>query len=106
MRRILILFLFLTFFGGFELAQAQEGSAARPFLHPLFGDDMVLQREIKFPVWGWTTPGAGVTVQMRGQKATATADADGKWLARLGPFEAGGPYTLTVSGPQSVTLNN
>ncbi|HJU56399.1 MAG TPA: sialate O-acetylesterase [Pyrinomonadaceae bacterium] len=106
MRKIFVLFLFLTFFGGVELAQAQEGSAAKPFLHPLFSDDMVLQREVKFPVWGWTTPGASVTVQLRGQKATATADADGKWLARLGPFEAGGPYTLTISGPQSVTLNN
>ena len=106
MRKIFVLFLFVTFFGGVELAQAQESSAARPFLHPLFGDDMVLQRNVKFPVWGWTTPGASVTVQLRGQKATATADADGKWLARLGPFEAGGPYTLTISGPQSVTLNN
>lgn len=106
MRKIFVLFLLMTFFGGVELAQAQESSAARPFLHPLFGDEMVLQRDIKFPVWGWTTPGASVTIQLRGQKATATADADGKWLARLGPFEAGGPYTLTISGPQSVTLNN
>ncbi len=106
MRRIFMLFLLAAFLGGFELAQAQDGSGARPFLHPLFSDDVVLQRGVKVPVWGWTTPGAGVTVELRGQKATATADANGKWLARLGPFEAGGPYTLTVSGPQSVTLNN
>ncbi|HWT03770.1 MAG TPA: sialate O-acetylesterase [Pyrinomonadaceae bacterium] len=106
MRKIFVLFLLMAFFGGVEPARAQESSAARPFLHPLFGDDMVLQRNVKFPVWGWTTPGASVTVQLRGQKAAATADADGKWLARLGPFEAGGPYTLTISGPQSVTLNN
>ena len=87
------------------LAQVQA-SAERPFLHPLFSDDMVLQRRVKFPVWGWTTPGARVTVSMRGESSTAVADAEGKWMARLGPFEAGGPYTLTVSGPQSVTLNN
>lgn len=106
MRRIFMLFLLAACVGGFALAQAQESSAAKPFLHPLFSDDMVLQRGVKVPVWGWTTPGASVTVELRGQKATAVADADGKWVARFGPFEAGGPYTLAVSGPQSVTLNN
>ncbi|HEY0375852.1 MAG TPA: sialate O-acetylesterase [Pyrinomonadaceae bacterium] len=106
MRKIFVLFLLTALLGGVELAQAQESPASRPFLHPLFSDDMVLQRDVKFPVWGWTTPGTSVTVQFRGQKVTATADADGKWLARLGPFGAGGPYTLMISGPQAVTLNN
>ncbi len=106
MRRIFTLFLLAALLGGFELAQAQESPASRPFLHPLFSDDMVLQRGVKVPVWGWTTPGASVTVELRGQKAMAAADANGKWLARLGPFEAGGPFTLTINGPQSVTLSN
>jgi sialate O-acetylesterase len=81
-------------------------TAERPFLHQLFSDDMVLQRKVRFPIWGWTTPGASVNVSLHGKSSQAVADADGKWLARLGPFEAGGPYTLTVSGPQSVTLKN
>jgi sialate O-acetylesterase len=87
-------------------AQATQGrvTAEKPFLHQLFGDGMVLQRGVRFPVWGWTTPGARVKVSMRGTEATAVADARGKWLARLGPFDAGGPYTLAVEGPQSVTL--
>jgi sialate O-acetylesterase len=88
-----------------QTTQAQE-SVQKPFLHQLFSDDMVLQRRVRFPVWGWTTPGASVTVHLRGKSSTAVADAQGKWMARLGPFEAGGPYTLTVNGPQSVTLNN
>ena len=28
-----------------------------PFVHPLFTDDMVLQRDVPAPVWGWSTPG-------------------------------------------------
>lgn len=28
-----------------------------PFVHPLFTDDMVLQRDVEAPVWGWSTPG-------------------------------------------------
>jgi sialate O-acetylesterase len=79
---------------------------AKPFLHPLFTDNMVLQRDLADPVWGWATPGQKVTVSVNGASALATAGPDGKWLARLEPMAAGGPYTLTVSGPQTVTLEN
>ena len=37
----------------------------RPFLHPLFTDNMVLQRGMKDPIWGWTTPGASVSIRFR-----------------------------------------
>ena len=90
---------------GAQTAQAQ-GDAEKPFLHPLFTDHVVLQRGVRFPVWGWTTPGGRVRVSMRGAEASAVADAQGRWTARLGPFDAGGPYTLAVEGPQSVTLND
>lgn len=85
---------------------AAAAETPKPFLHPLFTNNMVWQRDVAAPIWGWTTPGATVTVSMQGKTATATAAADGKWLAKLGPFSAGGPYTLTVSGPQTVTLTN
>ena len=81
-------------------------AADKPFLHPLFASDMVLQREIEDPIWGWTEPGKQVTVSMNGKTATATADSAGKWTAKIGPFEAGGPYELTVSGPEQVKLTN
>ena len=77
-----------------------------PFLNPLFTDNMVLQRGQSDPVWGWTTPGANVTVTVAGKSATATAGADGAWTAKLPALPTGGPYTLTVTGPQTVTLNN
>jgi sialate O-acetylesterase len=67
---------------------------------------MVLQRGVKAPIWGWTTPGDKVTVTVAGKKASAVADADGKWMAKVGPLKAGGPYTLTISGPKDVTLEN
>ncbi|HEX8889206.1 MAG TPA: sialate O-acetylesterase [Pyrinomonadaceae bacterium] len=111
MRRIITtIFLILSLGSLFGASRAQstqmQENAEHPFLHPLFTDDMVLQRRVKFPIWGWTSPGASVTVEFQGKSSTAVADAGGKWMARLGPFEAGGPFTLTVKGPQSVTLNN
>ena len=94
------------------LAAALLASAARadgpqrPFLAPLFTDDMVLQRGQPDPIWGWAAPGAAVTVRVDGQEASAVAGPDGEWTARLPPLPVGGPYTLSVTGPQSETLRN
>ncbi len=80
-------------------------ATAKPFLHPLFSDHAVLQRDRPVPVWGWTTPGRTVTVRFDQKNTTAKSDADGRWQAEIGPFPAGGPHTLTVieTGGQSVT---
>jgi sialate O-acetylesterase len=84
---------------------------AKPFLHPLFTEHMVLQRDIPAPIWGWTSRGEKVTVRlsdpgMEDATASATAGADGKWMVKLGPLKPGGPYTLAVTGPQEVTLQD
>jgi sialate O-acetylesterase len=87
-------------------AVSRAAESDKPFVHPLFADDMVLQRGMEDPIWGWTEPGKQVTVSLNGKTATATADSDGKWVAKIGPFEAGGPFELTISGPQTVKLAN
>ncbi|MCW3094953.1 MAG: Sialic acid-specific 9-O-acetylesterase [Chthonomonadaceae bacterium] len=89
-----------------QRGEAQDAASGKPFLHPLFTDHMVFQRGIKAPVWGWTQPGKKVTVGMDGKTATATAGPDGKWMAALGPFTAGGPYTLTVNGPETAKVED
>jgi sialate O-acetylesterase len=80
--------------------------AAKPFLHPMFQDNMVLQRDMPAPVWGWAEAGTQVKVMIDGKTFTATADSDGKWMAKVGPLTAGGPLEMTVSGPQEVKLAN
>ena len=103
MLRTLRLALLITLaFGGLTPLRADD---ARPFLHPLFTDNMVLQRGTSDPVWGWTMPGTLVTVRVAGKGAKAVAGADGKWLVKLPPLPVGGPYTLAVSGPQTVTVS-
>jgi sialate O-acetylesterase len=81
-------------------------AAAEPFLSPVFTDNMVLQRDQKDAIWGWSKPGEKVTVSIAGQSAETSAGADGKWTVMLPPQKAGGPHTLTVKGPETVTLNN
>ncbi len=85
---------------------AQDAAAGKPFLHPLFTDHMVLQRDVAAAIWGWTQPGKEVTVRLAGKTATAVAGAQGKWLVRLGTLPAGGPHTMTVTGPQTVEVRD
>ncbi|OPZ26911.1 MAG: Glycosyl hydrolases family 2, sugar binding domain [Lentisphaerae bacterium ADurb.BinA184] len=99
----------LLYAGSLGLAaalHAQNPPPPRPFLNPLFSDHMVLQRDVETTVWGWTQPGAAVNVTLAGQTAAAVADAQGKWLTRLGALPAGGPHSLTVSGPQTETVED
>lgn len=72
-------------------------------LHNLFTDQMVLQRDIAVPVWGWADDGEKVTVEFRGKKVSTTAKG-GKWMVKLGKLKAGGPDELKVSGKNSITL--
>ena len=72
---------------------------ALPFVHPLFTDHGIIQRDVTVPVWGWTEPGGRIKVSLAGQTVETTADGSGKWLARFGPFPAGGSHTLSVTGP-------
>ena len=74
----------------------------------IFTDHCVLQREMSVPVWGWAVPNSEVTLKFAGQQKTATADRNGKWLARLGPMKASRESReLTASSAgQSVTLKD
>jgi sialate O-acetylesterase len=70
---------------------------------------MVLQRDIAAPIWGWRTPGDTISVSWDGKPAgqAAVAGNDGKWMTRIGPFPAGGPHTLRITGSkQQIVLEN
>ena len=77
-----VLLLFLTVFLFKTVAHAQI------HLPKVFGDNMVLQRELKIPVWGNSAPGAIVTAELGNAKATTEADREGKWMVHLPKFKA------------------
>jgi len=70
----------------------------------LVSDHMVLQRDRPVRIWGTATPGEAVTVGFRGQEAKTEARADGRWEVWLPGSAAGGPFDLTVAGPNNVTV--
>ncbi|WP_263418120.1 sialate O-acetylesterase [Terriglobus albidus] len=85
---------------------ADVATAHLPFVSPIFGDNMVLQRDKVNSVWGWSEPGDRITVQIGDVSVTATAGADRKWTAMITPPAVGGPYTMKVMGKQVAELKN
>lgn len=73
----------------------------------LFSDHVVLQRQKPIPVWGWAKPDEKIKVVLAGQTVNAKADADGKWMVKFTPLEAGGPHTMTVTAKSgNATVND
>lgn len=64
----------------------------------VLSDHAVLQRQRPVRIWGWANTGEQVTVAFHAQTLQAVTDDYGQWEVWLKPEEAGGPYTLTVSG--------
>ena len=72
----------------------------------LFSDGMVLQRETSVPIWGKAGSGESVSVSIHGQTKTAVTADNGTWRVELDPLEAGGPYQMTISGNNTITIDD
>ncbi len=101
-----LLLLSLTL--GWGLSADEPASEPGINLGAPFRDNMVLQRDSKVPVWGWTDPSAKVTVEFAGQRKTGKADKDGEWMIKLDSLVASAEEReLKVSsGKDSVILKN
>lgn len=76
-------------------------------LSGIFSDAMVLQQGIPLPVWGWADAGEQVTIAIANQKASTTADKDGKWRVTLEPLKADGNSTsITINGHNTLVIKN
>ncbi|MDR1957686.1 MAG: sialate O-acetylesterase [Planctomycetaceae bacterium] len=76
-------------------------------LPEVIASNMVLQRDLPVPIWGWADSGEKVTVSFAGQTQSATADAEGRWMVQLLPLQADSkPSVLTVTGKNELKLEN
>lgn len=84
---------------------SSAGAAVK--LPAIFGDHVVLQRDMKIPVWGWADPGEKISVRLGGgMPLEAAADEKGAWRVELPAMPAGGPHELTVTGTNVVTVRD
>ncbi len=65
-------------------------------LPKVFASHMVLQREMRVPIWGTAAPGEKFEVLFRDQRKAVEADSQGKWRVWMEPLAAGGPDDLKV----------
>ena len=96
MNRFLIILAFI--FSNFLF-----GNVSLPYF---FGDNMVLQRNAEVPIWGKASKGEKITVLFKNQKKQTTADIDGNWMVKIAPEKEGGPFSLTVSGQNTLVFKN
>ncbi len=98
MKKLITLLLVLaTFFGNVKA----DIRVAR-----IFSSNMVLQKGLENPVWGWADKGEKITVQFAGQTLKTKADKNGKWKVKLPSLDYGGPYTLIVEGKNEIKFEN
>ncbi|MDA0839537.1 MAG: sialate O-acetylesterase [Planctomycetota bacterium] len=73
----------------------------------VFGNHMVLQRDIPCPVYGSAATGEEVTVKFAGQEKKATADARGRWMVKLDAMEANANgQTLEVTAKNTINFTD
>ncbi len=77
-------------------------------LPSVIGDNMILQRGMQVPIWGWADTGESVKVSgsWGSESWEATAGRDGKWMVKIEVPPAGGPYEMTISGNNKLTVKN
>lgn len=75
-------------------------------LPPVISAHMVLQQGMPVPIWGTAAPGEKVTVKFRDQEKTVETGADGKWMVKLDPLQLGEPAVMTISGTNTLTLED
>jgi len=69
-------------------------------------DSMVLQRDAKVKVWGWASKGEKINIRFNKKTYHAVTGDDGKWSVVMLPTKAGGPYTMDITGSNTITIRD
>lgn len=96
MKKIFSLFLLLHF----TYTQAQIK------LPKLISNGMVLQRDTKVNIWGWSSPKESITITFQNKQYNTIATDSGAWKIVLPPHKAGGPYQLFIQGKNEIVIED
>jgi len=94
MQRLILQFLAST---ACVFAIGISTAAAGLSVPSFFSENMVLQRDVQVPLWGWASEGEEISI-IYGDEKLSTVAKDGKWRVMLPAKPAGGPWTLAISG--------
>lgn len=77
-------------------------------LPAVLADGMVLQQRSHAKIWGWSDPTEKifVTTSWDGHTDSTLGTRDGNWQLAIATPAAGGPYTITIRGRNTIELKN
>ena len=83
-------------------------SEAQLRLPAIISSGMVLQQNDSASLWGWGNPAERilVTTSWNGKTDTATVNNRANWKIKVKTPGAGGPYTITLKGNNTIVLND
>src|SRR6187551_322230 len=92
---VLLLFILST---QFSFSQVQ--------LPRLIRDSMILQRDAKIKIWGWSSPNEKIKISFNKKDFKTKADAQGNWSVFLPAMKAGGPYMMNIDANNHIMLKD
>ena len=74
----------------------------------VINNNMVLQQQSAVKLWGWAAPNEKVfiTTSWNSKIDSIVATRDANWVITVQTPVAGGPYTITLKGTNTIVLNN
>ena len=90
------------------LSGVYTGAHSEIKLPAVISDNMVLQQQSDVRLWGTARPESKVTVipSWDSKAYSITAGKDGDWSVNVATPQAGGPYSVTISDGDALTINN
>ncbi|HVX52068.1 MAG TPA: hypothetical protein VHB48_18055 [Chitinophagaceae bacterium] len=84
------------------------GAHANITLPSVIGSNMVLQQKSDVKIWGWGNPleKVFVTTSWDNKTDSTLVPPDAGWYVTVHTPAAGGPYTVTIKGNNTITLTN
>ena len=81
-------------------------ATAQVVLPKLISDGMILQRDAKLKIWGWSSPGESIAISFKNKTFKTVADNVGNWQLILPPQKAGGPFTMKIKGKNQINISD
>lgn len=77
-------------------------------LPDIFSSHMVLQQQSTVTLWGWaeTREKMKISTSWDAQVHSITAESDASWAMQIKTPKAGGPYTITLEGRNTIVLED
>jgi sialate O-acetylesterase len=74
----------------------------------IIGSHMVLQQKSTVKLWGWAAPGEKINIKTSWDNVSYQTQAtnDAKWITEIKTPEAGGSYSITLQGNNTIQLED